>query len=223
VMNWPHPLPRYLLPIAPLLMLGAMLALQRIRLLARGWTQRLITFAQIAFVISILVMNLPLYAINVWVAGAGDFYGTYHAGIHRELQAAAKWLLEKPPEPGEIAISQRVINNRRIYQSDGSMRALYFLIDRPVMKVPVELCHEPDAQLIEWAKRHNVRYYLYQPPFSMTLHFRGVPWPLRGHDAPPPTDTSWRLYEISGDEARRIELPADVNWPTHVPGLKVDE
>jgi hypothetical protein len=147
---------------------------------------------------------------------ARNYYDVCEGGVHKQLIDAAWFLRDQPRGNFEVAISQRWVNYERESTTDGFRRAAAFLTARPLVTVPAELCREPDAELIAWLGARNVRFYLYQPPFFLRWHFAAK---SRNGIAVSQADTEWRLYEIVGNEARRVTLEPTTGWPTHVPGI----
>ena len=116
----------------------------------------------------------------------------------------------------EVAISSRWVNFDHEYFTDGYRRALNFLSNRSIVTVPEELCRQPDAEVCQWLQEHHCRYYLYQPPLRLLGHFHPK---SRGGVPITKADTEWRLYEIRGGEAHRVEIKPVHGWPKNVPGL----
>lgn len=214
--NWPNPMPRYIVPAAPLLVLAVYegIAAACRRLAPRHeWVG---TLGLNVVFCSILLLNGLSYLSEAVVVRSPNFYGRYEAGVHKTLIDAAWYLNQQPRGNYEVAISQRWVNYDREAWTDGFRRALIFLTNCPIVTVDQAFCREPDREVIDWLKAKNVRYYLYQPPFWVRGHFASK---SRGGFAIAAADTEWRLYEIVGDEARRVELEPTSGWPRHIPGL----
>jgi hypothetical protein len=228
--NWPKPMPRYIVPAAPLIMLaayqGISLAASRLpRTL--NWVR---TFSLNLFFASIVLINGLLYLSQVWIMRTDDFYERFQGGVHKELIDAAWYLNHLPSGNYEVAISSRWVNLNRKSYSDGYRRALNFLTHRPIVVVPFEeqqkrrapgqqlpdLCREPDAEVVAWLKQHNVRFYLYQPPIWLVENFA-----LKSRQGIPidKANTQWRLYEIIDNQAHRVMLEPTHDWPRDVPGM----
>lgn len=223
-MIWPDPMSRYLVPSAPLLLLAVYHGINRfVTMLPQipAWVKPL---GLNLFFASILSINGLLYLANVALMRSRHFYERYDAGVHKQLIDAA-WYLNHQPRGGyEIAISGRWVNFGREFHTDGYRRALNFLTNRPIVtmgldlpagQIQRDLCREPDAQVVQWLNQHHCRYYLYQPPISLIEHF----YQPMSHNGVPITQDqiAWRLYEIIGDQAIRIPLPATTDWPQSVP------
>src|SRR5205823_5976001 len=150
--------------------------------------------------ISLIVLNLPRYAMEVWVQRAPDFYRHYEGGVNRSFIAAAKFVREHADPNSEIGITHRTKKNGHDLLTYGPMRAFSFLTDRPTMIPSKEISDDDPAQnpaLLQWAIANNIRYYISQPPTQVWYHFRGVPWkPMRFDQG----DFDWRIYELRGGE-----------------------
>ncbi len=216
IANWPGAIPRYLLPAAPLLLVGAFNGILRPgELLPAGWRE-LRWIGVHYFFGSIVLANLLLYSIEVRAVRDPDPMSRLYAGYHKELLDSASWVAQQPSGGSEIAISSRLVNFGTPYFTDGFRRALNLLTARAIITVPQPLCREPDDELIVWADRNRVRYYLYQPPIELINHFHRTGW----HGLPrDPDATAWRLYEIRDGQAHRIRPDPVHGWPTRVPGM----
>ena len=107
---WPHPNARYLVPICYLLLLGLWLGAKRIGELSPAMAMWM-NGGLIVFVAGFLVCNGTLYGIEVWAQRSGNFYGTYEAGLNKDLIAASNWIVAHHLPPGEaIAVSERYVN-----------------------------------------------------------------------------------------------------------------
>lgn len=212
--NWPDPMSRYIIPLAPFILYGTYEAITTLTTrLARTDNLRLLTLN--AFFAGILAINGVLYLMHVAVLRSGNFYEAWQGGAHKQLIDAAAYLRRVPPGDYEIAISGKTVNFGRTFpETDGFRRALNFLTARNIVTMPFDLCREPDPAVVRWLTEHNVRYYLYQPPIQLVEHFR--PWTDDGQRLP---DGSWRLYEITNGNPRRIIPPPTGDWPREVQGL----
>jgi hypothetical protein len=222
------PNPRYLVPVAPLLLLAVWLALERLAASLRGarW-QRMIAFCIPAFLCSIALCNVALWGIDVYIFRSPQFYGRYRAGEVDKLIAAARNLVAKGAGNKEIAVSLYYVNlGREKPRPNGEgLRSMNMLSNLLIRSVPDNVCiAEPNDKLLRWAahKKPAVRYYLYRPEVSpwRALHFR-IGWLQKRlqHRDNIPNNPSWVLYDLSNGKAVQIELPDVLDWPTHVPGM----
>ena len=96
-MNWPNPNSRYLVPVAPQLMVGLFVFFNVMSawfpaISFDGWK-----WLRRALVYSVLLCNLFLYGSDVLVMRSGRaFYNTFEAGQHKDLVAAASYLMSLP-------------------------------------------------------------------------------------------------------------------------------
>ncbi len=224
---------RPLLIVAALagMLLGATLLRKR---LAQQAIQRTCSALLATFVVSLVLCNGALWAVDAYVARSGDFYDRYEAGLNKDLIAACKWLDEAHPE-AQIAISRRYYNMGRLKpNSELGTRISAMLTNRSILRVPDSYVKAPmpdyvrdprrNENFLAWARQLNIKYVLFQPKVSpwRVFHFRMAWLQARMSDDPiDDTGAGWRLYEIppEGDTARRVSIPPAQNWPTRVPGM----
>lgn len=223
VARWKVANPRYLVPVGPLLVLGCWLGMRRLAEQSRTDRWAMIWRGCAAvFLAALGLSNGALWAVDVFIARSGDFYGYYQAGEMDKLIAAAKYLNDRGLKDGEVAVSVHYVNLGRVRPNGAGLRSLHVLTDRGIRSVPRKICtDEPNEQFVPWAVGKGVRYYLYRPPVSpwRAHHFR-IGWVQRWQtgEANIPENPSWRLYELSGDKFIEIQLPHVANWPDRVPG-----
>jgi hypothetical protein len=231
-LNWGQPNARYLVPIAPLIILGVFLGVLSLRERMADSRRAVLTLNVMLgyFVASIALCNGALWACDMYFARSGDFYESYEAGANSDLIYAAYWLNEHPPGDGQIAVCERYENMGTVKTSRLGLRATTMLTGKAIVSVPMKYLRSGDPRrnpnFLNWARSPDigVKYVLYQPPVSpwRVFHFR-VPWLQEAMTGEPAINNGacWRLYEIppSGDEAVRISVRAVSNWPTRVPGL----
>jgi hypothetical protein len=230
-MNWPHPNARYLVPIAPLLILGVFKGMDVIKQHYRSARVTMTSNVLLGYFVATLVLcNGALYACDACVARSNDFYNSYEAGLNRDLIYAAHWFNKHPPLDGQIAVCERYINLGRARISRLGLRSTTMLTGKAIVSVPFRYLKRGDPRnstaFLAWCRSPEigVKYYLYQPEVSpwRLFHFR-VPWLQEAMSDAPATNTGagWRLYEIppEGSEAKRVSVGAAPGWPTRVPGL----
>lgn len=201
--NWPAPVPRYLAPMAPVLLLS----LTR-RLSMHPSRVKVDQIVQRGLLAGTLVCNLAFYAMELYVARSGDFYGTYQGGLNQSLIDCARWLDDTAVPSGAVAVSRSDVNGSRARFTNGWMRSFVLVGDRDVKSPPDPLCRAPDPEVIDWLRSHGVTYYLHHPEYSLFGHLRlGKP------------RVDWELYEITPEGAKRIIPAAVTDWPRRVPGL----
>ena len=228
-MNWPHPNARYLVPIAPLIILGAFKSFELIgRRIASPAGATTCNVLLGYFTASMLICNGTLYACDVWVARSTDFYASYEAGLNSDLISAGRWFIAHPPLDGQIGVCERYVNLGKPRISRLALRVTTMLTGKAIVSVPPKYQRAGDPRrnqhFLNWARSLDVKYVLYQPEVSpwRLFHFR-VPWLQEAMTGEPAIDAGagWRLYEIPplGDEAIRVRVEPTRNWPTHVPGI----
>ena len=254
---WPNPNARYFIPVAPFIVLGVILGIAELGAwldtlkvrredartavpidavdprtrhlhLLGGWR-----ILAIVFVVTLLLNNLPLLAIDVSVFRSGDFYGRYEAGANKELIAVAQYIVAKPQPLGtQIVVSERYDNMGRTRWSKFAMRALHLLTDQPIvgMDHSARLSNRPggDASIRRWLRnRANAEYYVYQTGWNpwRVWHLRlSRAWQTTLTRRPPstmPASGGWELYERVGMLFPRqsIDVAATFAPPTRVPGV----
>jgi hypothetical protein len=227
-LNWPNPNSRYLVPIAFLVTLAVVLAAEQLaawsttrlgKSLARG--------ALYTFIGAVALCNVALWAVEVSVAHADDFYARYETGLNQNLIAAARYFNERGDVgDGQIAVSGKYRNMGKQRHSWYGLRATSLLTGKSIVSVPnryITRDGKPTITLNRWLYNRRVKYYLAQPPVSpwRVWHFR-VPWWQEYRTGLPvePIDSDWQLYRVDGpDVTRRVHLQPSRDWPTRVPGL----
>lgn len=243
-MNWPHPNARYLVPIAPLIILAVFLGMRTIRSwMSRPQFARACTVLTGYFVATVVLCNGALWGVEVWAARSSEFYDTYEAGMTRDLISAARWLNAAGVKDGEVSISWRYVNMNRPRYSPTGLRYLNLLTNSSIVRVPDSYIRAGDPRrrkvMLNWGAAVGVRYVLYQPDVSpwRIFHFR-VPWLQEMMTGEPAVDSGagWRLYVIPStrldgvfrtvgyrawdpDTAIRVTLKPEEGWPTRVPGM----
>ena len=120
-------------------------------------------------------------------------------------------------QDADVAVSRAKVNFGRTSYTNEWMRAYNVLIGGPALiTTPTTRSHAPDSSVMRWLRSKKAKYYLYRAPQQLhSTHF-ATPMPKkRGLPAP-----VWDLYDVSGLKPRLIQVPQDVQWPTHVPGLE---
>ena len=245
-LGWDNPNSRYLVPVAPLITAGLLVAIQRGRELwpATGfdgwkWLRR-------GLIYSVLAVNVLMYAVDVIVMRSSRFYSTFEAGQHKDLINIACYLMSLPKEPhgltsmpygaqfrpedGDVMVNERYENLGRVRYSQASSRAMTLLTDRYVKpleygKMSQQTTPPLSLKLGNTMRRRNTEWLLIQAP--------AVPWRLwhfrvpqfvfermtKDHAAPP--SGGWTLYHfVRTDRSFTPQpVPGVENWPTRVPGL----
>jgi hypothetical protein len=210
--RWLRPVSRYLIPVAPMLVLAAWLGIERLGTLWKSPRGASVArWASGAFLLSVIVCNLAIYAMDVWVARSSHFAERYQAGQGNDLIAAARYLNEHGLRDGQAAVNSQFISFGKPRRNTLGMRMLNLLTDRSIKAVPRRQVPDdaPGPALLAWARQAGVRYYVRRPPVDpwRLYHFR-VPWlqqKLAGKPAAAPAPF-FELYELRPDQALRIDL-----------------
>lgn len=221
------PNPRYFVPVAPLLLMGVWLGADY---LAGIWKNRargkLARLAAPVVLVSALLVNGALWAVDVWVFRSTDFYSSYRAGNMDRLFSAARYLIDRQVASGQVAVSPYYQNLGRPKprRNGEGLRAMALLTGVGIRAVPEKLGTQPNPALAEWMSKKQVRYYLYRPPESpwRAHHFRIAKVQSLRTNVPVeqiPTNPSWELYELSHGKLQRVPLGDPGDWPTRVPGI----
>ena len=125
----------------------------------------------------------------------------------------------------------------RSHKAEHPEREVVLLLDRDVRTMPDVYSFEPghipqksfDNKLVlpggipEWARRHKVRYYLYQRPSHpwRLWHFHLPEWLHRaaGGQEPAGPANGWVLYSAENGWCEPIDVPRTSERITRVPGL----
>ena len=223
--GWPNPNARYLVPIAPLLVAGAMTGLGG---------RRAIWFAA-----AVIALNVPMLLIDAAVARGGSqatYLERYESGRLASLVGVVDELHRRGVGDGEVAVSDRYDNlGRRRYPRSGT-REVVLLLDRAVVTVPEDYAFEPGrippdyfevgrvvpGGLAAWMRGRGLRYYLFQrgPRPWRLWHFDLPRW---AHDlAGGPAGKAvggWALFELTDSGLVEVDVPESNRAITRVPGL----
>jgi hypothetical protein len=215
------PNPRYLVPVAPLLVLGVIRGLEYLRAAQSPW-KGLWNLSLGTFVVSVLLVNGVLWGIDVYIDHSSDFYGRYRAGETADLIAAADYMRARGVKDGEIAVSVFYDNLGRERPNGEGLRSMIMLTGRDVRGAPAATPEEPNDVMLKWAGKYDVKYYLYRPPVSpwRALHFKvkRVQQILTGKEEIP-DNPDWVLYELGKKAAVKVELPQGIVEMKKVPGI----
>jgi hypothetical protein len=216
--NWPSPVARYMVPIAPLLLLGMFRGITHVaNWFGTRYSGDIGLTLRSVFAGLVLIPNLAGFGLDVWAMRAPRFYERYQGGVEETLVGAAQTLRVRHLHDAELAVSRRFATPRRDNTMTNKwMRAASLLTNRAVMTMPDELSREPDAEVKKWMRDNHARYYLYLPMVYTYGHLRM----LTSNGLPvPEADTRWRLYELRGGELVQLPVPPGTWGVTRVPGL----
>jgi hypothetical protein len=229
---WPQANARYLVPVAPLIVLMIVLGLRNLsaasRLLWQIRTGWILSYLGLG---SVIVCNVALWGIDLSVMRSRHFYDRYEAGVYKPLLAAAQYLTERKAGNWQTCVNPEYINYNKRKMSPTGLRILTMLTGKAVLQLPKQYTTAryklPNDREFRrnFVAKGQVRYYLEQPPVSpwRLQHFR-VPWlqKLVTHQPPeiPPGGDGWRLYVCDGASSPiQVPLPDKITYPTRVPGF----
>jgi len=200
--------PRYLVPVAPLLVMGVIRGLEYLRSTQSPW-RGFWKFSLVAFLVSVALVNGVLWGIDGYINHSQNFYARYRAGEMEKLIASAQYMRERGVKDGEISVNVFYVNLGRQRPNGEGLRTMILLTDRGVRGGPAGCTGEPNDALLKWAAKYDVKYYLYRPPVSpwRALHFKvkRVQQILTGKEDIPENE-SWVLFELSKSGAKKVEL-----------------
>jgi hypothetical protein len=227
-MNWPQATARYLVPLAPLIMVGFLrggVVLQQA--LPRLWQQRAVYWVWLHCLSAVILVNLTLYAIDLSVMRSSNFYDRYEAGLNRTIIAVAARLNSLNLQHGQAVMNPLYVNFGRARLSPTGLRALTMLTGKAIQTIPAEMAKKMNRRAVplrQWLSDNHAAYYLDQPTISpwRVWHFR-LGWLQEWKTGEPAYDSGagWRLYQCDGKKIPvRIRVDySSVAYPTRVPGL----
>lgn len=236
--GWPNTNARYLVPLLPLLVLAVLDGIARLSPASSGSRRRRgVAILGTLFVASVVICNVALWAVDVWVAHASDFYARYEGGTNQDLIAAAHYLGQMQIHDDKIAVSSKYVNLNRAHSSHYGLRVMVLLSNHQIRDVDEKHSLQPgagqdtDKSLMRWCWGRDVEYYVYEPPVHpwRVWHFRVPAWleDRLARDLPPPEFSSdgagWQLWKVTlntrGASMTRIPLEPLRNWPDRMPGM----
>ena len=169
---WPHVNNRYTVPVLPFLIAGVLVGLDAVRPKPVRATLRALFFAAVVFV------NGFMWSVDAWVARsptAGDFYRRYEAGVHLPLIEVAAELRRRGAR--DVAASERFENLHERWDYPTSPRVLLYLAGVDATVVPRPMTGWGVRKLQDWARDHDIQYYVHQNPTvpGRVWHFRLTP------------------------------------------------
>ena len=199
---------RYLLPVAPFILMAFLVGMQDLGRVMRRWGAPLVSGPRLAAIgaAAVLVPHALLFAGNIYVQRRPDYYAVYRGGAYQRLFSIAKWLSDHEVSTpvacnGTPAVVVPALTRLKAARMPGKIR-----IHRKNFR----------KQLRRFAQRSGTDYVVYRD--------RSEPWPtwhlpagaLGGN---PPTKPYWRLWEYDRAEntLREIDPPPAPRWPRRVP------
>ena len=235
LVTWPNIIPRYALPIMPLIVAAAVLGWARLfNISALGRTSAALPkIVTTTFVVGTAALNLPLLVMEVVIQRSTPFYEHYHGGVYRKLVAAGAYLDQHAAPDDGIGASTIRLRSGRSLERLGWVWAIHWLTDRPTEAIPLELSLDPTdseaaASLVDRMQSRGLRWYVWQPPYHQWLHARRNPLKARRegdgltwHISPGQAKAEdWQLWELVGDELVRVSVPAAPDWSRRVPAFE---
>jgi hypothetical protein len=229
-LNWALPNSRYLVPVAPLIVVGIILGIAELmNFFTRRWLNKTAHYGGALLLAGVLLANGALYVTDVWVMRAADFYDRWEAGLYRDVLASAKLLNQKGVEDGHVAVNPRYVNFGRPRYLPSGMRALVMLTGKQTVSVPrgVASHHENHPDLRRWIGPNGVRWCLRQNDSQRwrVRHFL-LPGCIHRHLTTQPFNPEqrdgWQLYRhVGAGSPLLVELPelSPDDYPRRVPGL----
>lgn len=167
------------------------------------------------FALSVLAVNGVLYAIDLRVARSSDFYAHYEAGFNQDLIRACYQLNQAGLKDAELAVAERYANLGRVRKSKYAVRAAVLLTGRAVQTVRDRNAGEPKSELLRWAQRRKVLFYLDQRPSVpwRVWHFVLPRWLNERLVSDPlgPDSGGWVLYKLNFERVPVMPQTAPTN------------
>ncbi len=226
ILLWGNPTPRYLAPVAPLLLLGIWDGIDRLGRAGAPPLQRRLRVLFLAGVLGGAVLcNVSLYAVDACVIHSGDFYGRYMAGQTRPLIAIAAYLKAQGVTDGEVVRAYVSLEKVGVSPTVGRLldiRGLNLLIDRIILLLPRSIAPDQDELVAAWMEEHGGRFFVRRYPINpwRVWHFRvpGIQRLVTGRPVGPPTPY-FTLCELKGGRLLPVRVPPWHGRIDRVPGL----
>ncbi|MFI5379056.1 MAG: hypothetical protein ACHRHE_07160 [Tepidisphaerales bacterium] len=138
IVRWSTVNPRYLMPVAPLLLLAFWLAMDHFREMLKSTAMRKLNLATVRlWIASLILANGALYAVDVFIARSARFYYYYNGGELQQLASVSKYLLDRSIADGEVATNYYIVSTINKIRTNGyAHRGLVLLTDRGINVVP---------------------------------------------------------------------------------------
>ncbi len=215
---------RYMTPAAPLLLLATFEGILALKAPARSpFWRRTASVALYGGLASIVLCNGLIWGSAVWMFHSSRFPRDWCGGDYAAIVSISDFLDKQAIGDNQIAVDRCMNNFGRSTVSQESARLVHLLTRRTVRYSPVELSQQPpDERLSQWAMQNGIRYYVYRPPIVpwRLSHFR-LTWLQEKMTGQPVTtrNPSFILYELVGDQLRKVDVPRALTSVTSVPGL----
>jgi hypothetical protein len=220
-----RPVPRYLAPVAPLLLLGVWQALDGLSSRApRPGLSNLKKVAVVTFLAAVLLCNGAILAVGAWAVHRPDFAGTYFAGEYGELVAVSRYLRASGAADGDVAACVDYSDPVRTGETTWARRIVVFLTGlwlRP-LEAPPPGTPAREGEILEAARETDVRFVLTAAEnrpsriWHVTVSPSGDRDAARSGQGSPSFHILWKLEEHG---AVRVPLHGGGAGVWQVPGL----
>ena len=216
---------RYLVPVAPLLVLGLWEGSMILRgALRQQGLKRAVLVTATLLAASVVVCNLGVFTMTAWVLRSKDFVREWQAGEYEQMLGVAARLKEVPVADGEIAVNSSYTNMDHPSSYRHATRMLTLATGRQIQVIPRKVCEGPPTQgLLDWCHEQNIRYYVYRPPVNpwRIWHMR-VPKLQQWVTGAPPGETNpyYVLYRLDDDHFVEMDLPEVSSGLERVPPVR---
>ncbi|MGA2501190.1 MAG: hypothetical protein ABSH20_25915 [Tepidisphaeraceae bacterium] len=138
IARWSTVNPRYLMPVAPLLLLAFWLAMDHFRTSLKSPVIQKLNRATVRlWIASLILANGALYAVDVFIARSAHFYYYYNGGELQQLASVSKYLLDHNIADGEVATNCFIVSTINKVRTNGyAHRGLVLLTDCGINVVP---------------------------------------------------------------------------------------
>jgi hypothetical protein len=218
---WNRPVPRYIAPVGPLLLLGVWLGANALlKYVSRKTGARLIRLFLIILLASSVGCNLSILAFNAWVARSPKFHELCLAGEYNEILQTAEYLNRNSAkdQPVGVCIQYRDLIRHRSGIGSWTSRAIVFLTGRHIRLAPGKVVRNPSEKaLLSWANSEGLKFILARPSelVSRIWHLR---LPL-GNDIWDRSHNFYVLYEVKSGRLIEVDLPEVSGGLRRIPGL----
>jgi hypothetical protein len=216
-----HSVPRYLAPLAPLLVLGLWNGVENLVPTSRpAWMRKFAAAALAILLGSAALTNAAILGTSAWAVRSGQFHKLWLAGEYDEVLRLGAYLGNRNIQDGELAVGAWYDDPQRKGGPRWIQRAMCLLTGRTVKTMPMELASAPPGDaLAQWARKEHVRFVVVRPETPV----RRI-WHLRLSPGPGPEDPSatayYVLYEVREDGLSKVDLPEVSGGLRTVPGLE---
>jgi hypothetical protein len=212
-------IPRYLAPIAPLLLLGLWESAGRCaQLRIPFFFRRTVCACSVAGVAALFLCNLGILGYQVWIVHSPDFLKRYLGGEYLDVLRISKYLEKSDVSAGPIAVLTPYRDVGRRMGSDWGEKVFAFLSPNEFITAPTKLGGVDAPDFMEWARHHGVRFVVTRPETLSTRfwHFREPLFTGGTGEAKPPF---YVLFKVEHGGIVPVDLPAAVQGIHRVPGL----